>query len=153
MKEIPLSRGRVAIVDDEDFEHLSQWKWFCTASGYAVRNSKSNEGTKRTIFMHRVIMGDPTGFLVDHKSMDTLDNRRINLRVATKAQNMSNRGPQANNKSGFKGVFWNKQKAKWNAKICVNKKHVHLGFFKSSHDAHQAYFEGAKRMHGEFSKA
>lgn len=109
MKIIPLTRGYFTIVDDEDYAFLNQWGWSAvTAHGYiyAVRTSRKSEGKPRCIRMHRAICGTRDGFETDHKNGNTLDNRRGNLREATRIQNMRNRALNKNNTSGHKGVVW-----------------------------------------------
>src|SRR5690242_11721427 len=122
MKSIPLSRGLVALVDDEDYESLSGFNWFAqhiSGKDYATRRVG-----EYTILMHRQIMGLRYGDEreVDHKeSSKTLDNRRSNLRIAEHIQNMYNRGKNKNNTSGFKGVSWIARRGKWLAQICANR--------------------------------
>lgn len=102
--------------------------------------------------MHRYLMGDPTGLEVDHINLDTLDNRRSNLRVATRSQNAANRRRQSNNSSGYKGVSWNKERKKWHAYICVGRKHITLGRFNSIVQAARAYNDAALTFFGEYAK-
>lgn len=130
MKEIPLTRGKVALVDDEDFESLSRFKWQASQESgiwYARRGHK-------TIRMHTQIMG---GLNVDHRNRNGLDNRRENLRFATRSQNGFNTKLFKSNKSGAKGVSWYKWLAvpKWRADIKVNGRKIHLGYF---HDKDEA---------------
>src|SRR5688572_4947824 len=104
MKEIPLTQGKVALVDDEDYEWLNRWKWTfqeCkSGNGYAVRYSRG-----RREYMHRLVLNAPTGTEIDHVATgDTLNNQRTNLRVCTRAQNLANRNIGKNNTSGYKGV-------------------------------------------------
>ena len=157
MKTIDLTQRKVALVDDEDFELLSRWKWYAlrdhaTLSFYAVRHTKATEGQKM-VHMHRVILGLEYGDkrLGDHINRDTLDNRRRNLRIATPAENCWNRGKQSNNKSGFKGVCYYKRSAKWVARIMCAGKVVTLGYFATPEEGHAAYCEAAKKFHGEFA--
>jgi hypothetical protein len=102
--------------------------------------------------MHRFIMGDPIGIEVDHKKHgDTLNNRRSNLRLATKSQNGCNRGKQRNNTSGHKGVCWDSAKGKWRAEIKAGGKKFHLGRFRDKAEAAEAYKNAATKLHGEFT--
>lgn len=135
MKEIPLTQGKVASVDDCDYEYLNQWKWHPLKSGktfYAVRNS----GSRGKVFMHNEI-GLRAGLKhhVDHKDRDGLNNRRSNLRSATHKQNCENFGLRKDNISGCKGVSWDKQLSKWRARIKHNYKTIHLGVFEDLDDA------------------
>lgn len=155
---IPLSQGKSAAVDLADFFRLTQWSWCVNAQGYATRRQRSSEGsTSKMIRMHRVIAGTPDGLFTDHINGDRLDNRSENLRVCDTSQNLSNRGMQANNKSGYKGVSWHSQAIKknlsspWVAKIKVKNKQIYIGAFKTAKEAAVAYEEAAKKYHGEFA--
>lgn len=156
MKLIALTQGKFAMVDDSDFEFLSQWTWhaFKGHGGkyYACRNSKPIEGKRHHIFMHRVLCGTPPGADTDHKNGDGLDNRKSNLRIASRSQNMWNRNPNKGGTSRFKGVFWHKVHCKWMASIQVNKKRHHLGLFETEQEAATAYNNRAAKEFGEFSK-
>jgi len=153
MKYISLTKGKVAIVDDEDFDQLIQWKWHFT--GYYVgRNSKVDEGHKRVILMHRQIMGEPDCW-VDHRNLNRLDNRKSNLRLATPSQSNMNKIVHKDNESGFKGVSRNfnrrgSDKKPYRARINVNGKEKHLGTFATKEEVAKAYELAAPRFHGEF---
>jgi hypothetical protein len=145
---IPLTQGKQTIVDDKDFELLSKFKW-CYSVGYAARR----DSRKSFILMHRVIIKTPNGMLTDHINGNGLDNRRSNLRICTKSQNMMNAtGKRTNNTSGFIGVSWNVNAHKWAAQLMVNGKHIHFGYFDNPIDAARAHDEGALRYHGNFAK-
>ena len=150
-KSIPLTQGKFALVDDEDFEYLNQYKWQISNNGYAVRQSRINGGNPKTILMHREIISPDTYLYVDHVNMDKLDNRRKNLRVCSNSQNQRNRKKQPNN-SGYKGVFFYKEKKKWRASIWVDGKPLYLGLFESPELAANAYDEEAKKYFGEFAR-
>lgn len=159
MKLIPLSGGHVAKVDDQDFDRVSKYNWTAhfkkgTKSFYAERNEYLGGGrdnTKsRTVSMHRLIMKAKPGELIDHKDSDTLNNQRNNLRVCTRRQNNTNRKPVAGRVSKFIGVGI--QKGRWRARIRVNLKGIHLGYFSSETDAAIAYNKAAIIHHGEFAK-
>ena len=146
MKQIQLSQNKVALIDDEDFEWLNQWKWTANKmrnKWYATRRTESRE----YIYMHRLILGitDPN-IRGDHKDGDGLNNRRYNLRISTPAQNASNRGKNVNNKTGYKGVRY---QADGYYIAEINKKY--LGCFHSPEDAARAYDKAAKQYHGEFA--
>lgn len=152
-KEIPLTQGQVALVDNEDYEWLMQWKWFAhrTHGGWvAGRNSEKKCG--KQIWMHRLIINAPNGLQVDHKDGNGLNNTRVNLRLATHSQNQHNRGKSRINKSGYKGVSWDKSKGKWYATIYINSKQINLGRYQTPEMAAIAYDEAARKYHGEFAK-
>jgi hypothetical protein len=150
MKEIQLTQGQVAKVDDGDYEYLNQWNWYYH-KGYAVRVDKRILGKQKTIKMHGVIMDTPTDLETDHINHDRLDNRRDNLRVVTHAQNQMNKKKQIDNTSGYKGVSWHKQKNKWIAKIQVVNRQKHLGCFTDMIEAAKAYDAAAIKYFGEFA--
>lgn len=152
MKTIPLSGkygdGKFALVDNEDFEYLNQWKWHLSQWGYAVR-SRHNKG----IYMHKEVMKSPPGMIVDHKNMNILDNRKENLRIATKSQNLMNKSVPPQNTSGYKGVYRHTVGTGfWRARITTNGKTIHLGLFKDIESAAQAYNKAAMAYFGEFAQ-
>ncbi len=155
-RQIPLTQGKHAIVDEEDYEFLSQWKW-CYHFGYAVRTQyfqgdKKDKRIRKFIKMHRFILNTPNGMDTDHINMNKLDNRRKNLRVATRSQNQANKKSQINSSSQYKGVGWHKRKKKWTAQISVNNRLIHLGGFSTEEKAALAYNEAAKKYYGEFGR-
>lgn len=156
-REIPLTRGLCAIVDDEDFEFLSQWPWHAFKGHgdkfYACRNSAFDAEGKRThIFMHRVIAQTPDGMDTDHINGNGLDNRRSNLRHASRSENMWNRAPNRRGTSKHKGVYWHCQRNKWCASIQVGKVRKHLGLFETEQAAAEAYAARAEVEFGEFHR-
>jgi len=148
MKEIQLTQGKVAFVDNEDFEVLSAVKWFAYShrrTFYARRNRHQPDGKWIAEHMHRTIlenkMGRPIakGMECDHINGDGLDNRRENLREVTGGQNMRNcRRHSASPSSQYLGVTWDKSREKWLARIQVNGKPVHLGYHATELAAAQA---------------
>ncbi len=111
-REIPLTQGKVALVDAEDYEELSRFKWHAQrnkSTYYAVRNGRRLDGKRCAVLMHRVIIDPPAGMLVDHISRDGIDNRRSNLRVCSIAENNRNRASKRGASSRFLGVHWNVQ--------------------------------------------
>lgn len=149
-KKIELSSGYSTLVDDEDFESLSNFKWHYSA-GYASRTDRTS-GKARAVKMHRAIMGLSFGDVrvIDHINGDPLDNRKDNLRVCTNAENMRNQKLYANTVSGLKGVY-RRRNGTWRAQIQVDGKRKCLGYFKTAEEGHQAYVVAAKELHGEFA--
>lgn len=148
MKKIPLTQGYSAIVDDDDFAVVNQFKW-CFANGYAKR--KSN---KSIILLHRFLLGllPGDGIKVDHKNSDGLDNRRVNIRPCSESQNQMNRIVSTRSKSGLKGVMWKRDKKKWYAQIRVNGKYHFLGYFDDKRLAGDSYNKAALKYFGEFAR-
>lgn len=134
MKQIKLTQGKLALVDDESFDYLNQFHW-SYRSRYASRAKQLNGKRIGTIYMHRVVNNTPDGFDTDHINQNKLDNRKENLRTVTRSQNNFNSPPPKDNKSGTKGVFWHKQAKKWWAYININSKRQSLGMYKTSLEA------------------
>lgn len=153
MKQIPLTQGKVALVDDEDFEWLNQWKW-CAIRGrktwYAARGEMRNKKTTY-IRMHREILKTPKGMDTDHKDHNGLNNCRNNLRIATNSQNQHNQLLRGIGTSKYKGVSWDKGRKKWRAVIRVNKKTKSIGRFTTEVAAAKAYDCRAKKLYGEYA--
>ena len=150
---VPLTQGKTAVVDAADLDVIDGRNWFFL-TGYAATWVRADDGRRKTVWMHRLVASTPVGMETDHISGDGLDNRRLNLRHATKSQNLQNRSAQADNKSGFKGVsvYLGKTGCKWRATIIVQRKQRHLGYFKTPEAAHEAYCQAAKKFHGEFAR-
>ena len=155
-KEIQLTQGKVAIVDDEDHKYLNQWKWCLRPTGngifYAIRGFRNHKKSKvKSISMHRQIMNPAKGYVIDHIDGNTLNNQKINLRICTQSQNCSNQKISIKNTTGFKGVQFNKIHNKYYSKITVNRKNIYLGSFIDPIDAAKAYNDAALKYHGEFA--
>lgn len=152
MREIALTRGLVAIVDDEDYERLSSLKWRAQTTGsrrHIYASTRTKDGV--LLMMHREIAGALPGESVDHENGDTLDNRRCNVRRCTRSQNGANvKVVQA--RSGYKGVHVSTRRGRpWRAAIMVNKKSRTLGYFDDPEDAARVYDAEAKRAFGKFA--
>lgn len=160
MKVIPLTQGQYALVDVIDFEKIIQHKWRAqrdkrSGKFYAVRSEPGDDGKRKTIGMHRQLLGLRPGDarLGDHWNGDTLDNRRENLRIATASQNQHNRRRQRTNTSGFKCIHWNKLEQKWIATIGVNGERWYLGARDTAEAAYtELYVPAALVCHGEFAR-
>jgi hypothetical protein len=148
MKQVRLSKGKFAKVDDADFERVSQYKWSFHDMGYAFTNPGPRED-KTYILMHRFVNKTPHGMSTDHINGDKLDNRRGNLRDATHAENKWNKPAQANNTSGYKGVSQNKS-GTWDMQIRAIGKRVSRRF-STKEAAALAYNDWARKLHGQFA--
>ncbi len=151
---IPLSRGLTAIVDPADHAQvLDAGPWFaCNYGGrtfYAQRNTRGADGRHTSQRMHTFLTGWPE---VDHRNGDGLDNRRENLRAATRTQNMANTRLRSNNTSGFKGVSFDNRTARWIAAIRLDGHSYFLGRFDVPEEAARAYDAAALRLFGEFAR-
>ena len=144
-----------ALVDDEDFEWLNQWKWYAhkgTAPGllYVVRKISMN-GKRIRVFMHRAVLDLKKGEICDHKNRNGLDNRRKNLRRCTHAQNSANCRSHLGATSQYRGVYWHKTGRRWVAQAASKGKIYYLGCFKDEKEAALAYNKMAESIHGEFA--
>jgi len=153
MKTIPLTQGKVALVDDADFEKVRGHTWCAhkiERCFYAATNIRKPDGTGTMIHMHCLLL--PGSKRVDHKNGDGLDNQRKNLRAASNAENCrAFKRKQANTSSIYRGVRWHTLRQKWTAQLFTNKKQWHLGYFKKEQDAARAYDAAAKQFFGEFA--
>lgn len=138
---IILADGKISMVSVEDFENISSMNWYYR-DGYAC--SRSDGKSK---MMHHVIIGKGQ----DHINRNPLDNRRCNLRPCTKSQNGANSKLSKRNTSGYRGVYWSKQKRKWHSSIKKDNKDNHIGFFMDKEEAALAWNEKAKELFGEFA--
>lgn len=139
MKKISLTKGKFAIVDNEDYERLKQYKWQYNNIGYASRDIVI-DGKPKKLLMHRDIMNTPKGMDTDHINGERLDNRKINLRIVTHQKNMWNIKKMPNhNTSGHMGVSWQINRHKWQVGIKVSGKRIHIGNFLYIQDAIKAY--------------
>jgi hypothetical protein len=146
MKTINLSNNEIAMVDDDEYEEISKYKWNLSNSGYAVRSYRENGKTK-TMLMHRQIMCPPENMLVDHIDRNKLNNQKDNLRIASYKDNSHNTIPQS--WTGYKGV--DLQGNWWVAKITINGKQITVGKSKDIIEAAKKYDEAAKKYYGPFA--
>ncbi len=155
-RRIPLSQGHFAIVDPQDYQRLSRYKWrLCRIRGknvlYAERSIRLPGGKYSRILMHRQLIEAPEGYVIDHINGCGLDNRRANLRLATVAQNAWN-SKKRNPRSGYKGVWFAKDKGLWRASIVCHGRRMHLGYFRDKIVAARAYDDAAIKYHKEFAR-
>lgn len=146
MKHIELSQGKYAIIDNEDFEWLSQWKWYFIPQGYAFRSQSG-----KTIYMHRKILNTPKEKLTDHINRNKLDNRKVNLRIATRSQNAVNVKLFLTNTSGYRGVWWERRRNKWIAEIKYQGKKYYLGEYLNKLDAIKIRRQKTIELFGKFA--
>lgn len=151
---VQLTKGYEAIIDVADVALVSGRNWQASVEPngqvYAICTVKQN-GRKKTVRMHRLIAGASGELDVDHRDVNGLNNRRANLREASRSSNKANSRLSKRNTSGLKGV--RRSGAKWRAAIRKNGKHISLGYFEDPNDAHQAYVEAAQTHFGEFARA
>lgn len=153
--QITLSKGKVAIVSQEDFEYLNQWKWSLHSGGYAVRREylgiKDGKEVSRYILMHREILKPNDNQEVDHINHNRLDNRRENLRLCDRSENLANNSIRKDNTSGVRGVYWFKPYKKWKVSLTFRGKEYHIGYFTDKEAAIEAKKKAVVKIHGEFA--
>mgnify|MGYP003383480200 CR=1 FL=1 len=150
---VTLTQGYEAVINASDAPLVAGWNWYAIKDGNTVYAQRSRPaGERRIVRMHRVLMGDPDGLLVDHRDGDGLNNIRSNLRLATCQQNVHNARISKSNTSGFKGVSWRKTNGKWHAQIRLNGRQRNLGYFQTPEAAHDAYCKASSSLHGEFGR-
>lgn len=151
MAIIKTKKGVEILVDDSDYEWLSEFKW-CIGDRYAMRTSYAN-GDRVTILMHREIMNTPNGYSTDHINGNKLDNRRCNLRICTHTENMKNRRSHSGKTTGIQGVYKTvgSKKKPFEARIQVDKWQIYLGRFVTAEEAQQVYIDASLKYHGAFS--
>jgi len=155
MRKIQLTQDKIALVDNSDYQFLSKYKW------RAIRNKKSRtyyamaniyeDGKRTTILMHRKILNVKKGIICDHINGNGLDNRRLNLRVCSFAENVRNSRKPINNTSGYKGVSWDKRRKIWQSYITYKDKTIHLGAFRDIGVAAFEYNKAAIKYHKKFA--
>ncbi len=153
MKIIPLTQGKVALVDDEDYEWLNQYSWHYGGDGYARATHRTPKKVL-TLYMHRMIMKAPKGKEVDHINGNRIDNQCSNLRICTRLENSRNTTvKKANATSKYRGVCLMKVKkySYWLATITIKKKGITIGTFPTEHHAAMAYDLWAKELFGEYA--
>lgn len=148
--EIGLPTGERVLFDDSDYELVQQYRWFASPRKHTTY-AYAFCGPRKTITMHRLLMGAPSGLDVDHKNHNGLDNRRANLRLGSRAENLANSFNREVNTSGYKGVSWIKAERKWVAGIKIDGRRRVLGRFLDLWEAAQAYNEAARAAWGEFA--
>lgn len=156
MKLIPLTQGKFAMVDDEDYEELMKHKWHWGRKAGAHRNIPNGKNRQTKILMHVVIakrmgMELKEGEMVDHHDRDKLNNQRCNLRPATNQQNAYNSKIRKDNRTGYKGVCWDKKVGKYRVDIRVNGKRIFGGYYKDKEESGKVRDELSEKYCGEFA--
>ena len=141
--------GHDVLIDNEDYERVRDIDWHLSDRRY-FRKCKRKGKKVTVIWLHKFILDAKEADVVDHKNGNTFDNRKINLRLCTTNQNAQNRKRFSNNKSGYKGVSFDK--GRWRAYININGKRIHLGHYGTREEAYDAYCEASAKYHGEFGR-
>jgi len=155
-KEIRLGgkygEGRVAIVDDDDYERVSKYNWWCNNEGYAVAKRRIN-GRFKQIKMHRFILCEPEGKIVDHANRDRLDNRKVNLRITDKSGNAWNKKKVHQSPYKYKGIGIEKRgpTPRYKARVAVYNERISLGAYSTEIEAAKAYNVAAEFFQGEYA--
>lgn len=149
VRGIPLTQGKIAIIDAEDYERIAKYRWHIQVKGNTIY-ARRYEG-KRMLLLHREILGliYGDGKLTDHKNRNGLDNRKANLRIATKSLNAYNCKMQRHNKSGYRGVHWLNKERRWKAEIKILGRKVSCGYFTDPIQAALAYDRMAVKYRGD----
>jgi hypothetical protein len=148
-RRIPLTQGKFARVDPEDYAELARHKWCAAKQGHSWYAVRSEAG--RQLRMHRVILDAPPNLVVDHIDHDGLNDTKRNLRPCTKTQNAHNQRPQQGRSSRYKGVCWCKRERKWYSRIHDQGRQRSLGLFRSERAAARARDAAAIALHGEYA--
>ncbi len=144
---IPLTQGKIAIVDEEDYKRVLGKQWCLKSSPFHILEYAHSYG----ITMHRFIMGSPKDLIVDHKDHNGLNNRKENLRLTNFLGNSRNTRKLLARSSRFKGVSWGAKERKWKAQIRINGKQCHLAFCENESDAATYYDIAAQLIFGSFA--
>lgn len=153
MIEFEITKGFKAIIDSEDAYLIKDFKWVADVRRHGlvyVKAVKIISGKQRSYYLHRLVMQAKKGTIIDHKNHNGLDNRKVNLRLATPSQNLSNKRHLLKTSSIYKGVCFDKTHRRWVARIKVNNKTKKIGTFTSEVEAALAYNSHVKQLHGEF---
>ena len=155
MKQIALTQNKFAIVDDEDFEKLNQFKWHAEKRGdtFYARRSEGGRLHLKRFYMHRQVMAPNNNKIhCDHISGNGLDNRKSNLRLCTSSENLMNQRPSIGATSKYKGVYWDKSRNKWGSRIGINGIGIYIGRFLDEIEAAKAYNLKATELFGDFAR-
>lgn len=150
---VPLTQGLYSLIDSDNAEWVERNNWYAHWYGtgyYAQRQGNRNQGKQTVITLHSEILKPQENLLADHANCNGLDNRLVNLRPATRAENAYNRRIQRDNRRGLKGIV--PAGRRWVAQARVRGKQIYLGTFDTPEIAHEAYCKAIKELHGEFAR-
>jgi len=149
---VPLTRGFVAIIDASDVPIVSGWNWSVLISKRRRAVYAGRVHDRKTILMHRALIGAERGEEIDHRDGDGLNNRRNNLRRCTRGQNTCNAPTRSDNRAGLKGASFDSRSGKWRVEISIDGRKKHLGLFATAEEAHARYATAAAEIYGEFAR-
>lgn len=152
--KIKVKSVRTYLIDDEDYEKIKPFKWHLSREGYIVRTMRIPNRNPKAKFLHRLIMGEPEGFEVDHINRNKLDNRKSNLRICTTTENRWNAKKSSNKSmtSKYRGVHFSKSLQRFVAKTKYRGKRIHIGCFDTETKAAKAYDNLIVKLKGQFAK-
>ena len=146
MKKLRIASESIILLDDDIYNSVPHTGWWINSYGYAVRQKRISNNKRKNIYIHHLVLPKIVGFDIDHINRNKLDNTRLNLRYATRSQNILNMDVKNNNTSGFKGVSWSKQHQKWRAFIYGGKNRKELGLFSNIREAIEARRQAERKM-------
>lgn len=149
---ISLTKGYEAAIDAADVPLVEGFDWLALPRGGSAYAYRTTHSPRKTIYLHRLLVAASSDLHVDHIDGNRLNNRRGNLRLATRHQNMQNQKLATHNTSGLKGAGWSKSKGKFRSRIVAFGKEYHLGFYNSAEEAHAAYARASAKLHGAFGR-
>lgn len=153
MRELKLLNGNVSLLDDDDFTIYSQWPWKQEVNGGYVTRKVGSHASRVTIYLHKEIVKHHYGWSqeADHKDRDVLNNQKENLRPATRSENAMNQAVRVDSTTGYKGVYYDRSRIAYVARIWFRGKKIWIGRFRSATEAAKAYDHYAKAYHKEFA--
>jgi hypothetical protein len=145
--------GYDVLIDKSDIDKVMNINWvICKRPKYVIHYYHIKNRKTKSLSLHRYLTNANKSDMIDHINRNTFDNRKSNLRLCNKSENACNAGKSLANKSGYKGVSWDKKKENWRAYIVKNNKQYYLGNFTNIENAYGAYCKAAEELHGEFAR-